>query len=293
MISTFLLWITFIYIFNPLIPVEASIRVMTTNQTLDSQTASFGPRISDYGLLAYIYEPIEDITGCQIVLSPEIEWIALLRRGGCSFYTKVQNMQKSGAVAVIIGDENNTDWITMSSEHDTSDIIIPSIFLTRMEYQDLLNAQHQINQSRRLLVLLQNEDTIPWSTMDCFYITMIICPMLLFILGWVFFRLRREYKASCLLYQRQELLSSHLYRMTDIDLELSLPKQYHHANITMDECPICLDTFHIGSEYRILPCHHTFHISCVDPWLLGYKSSCPVCNQELVKSNHPSICGRK
>ena len=58
-------------------------------------------------------EPTEDPTGCQIVQPPCDDWVALVRRGGCSFVSKVRNMQNSGAIAVAIGDPDQTGWVTM------------------------------------------------------------------------------------------------------------------------------------------------------------------------------------
>ncbi|KAE8676169.1 E3 ubiquitin-protein ligase SIS3 [Hibiscus syriacus] len=43
-----------------------------------------------------------------------------------------------------------------------------------------------------------------------------------------------------------------------------------------NECPICLEEFHVGNEVRGLPCAHNFHVECIDQWLkLNVK--CPRC----------------
>lgn len=43
-----------------------------------------------------------------------------------------------------------------------------------------------------------------------------------------------------------------------------------------NECPICLEEFHVGNEVRGLPCAHNFHVGCIDEWLrLNVK--CPRC----------------
>ncbi|CAO3587783.1 unnamed protein product [Absidia cylindrospora] len=278
----------------PFYLVEASVRIMSTNETLMAQEADFGPNISKYGILGHAYEPSEDPMGCKIVDSPDTHWIAIVKRGGCSFYHKAQYMQRSGAIALIVGDEDNTEWITMYSEEDTSDIKIPSVFLTRNEYQKVTDAQQQ--HSRPLLVLLQNEETHPWSTMDYFYIIMTIGPILLFALGWVFTRLRNQCKASSspafYMYQhhwqeqQQQLHHQKNTTINEQDLERCFPRQCIAINVdlaTYDSeigCPICLDHVDQGVEYRVLSCRHTFHTSCIDPWLIGYKSLCPVCSKE-------------
>jgi len=50
-------------------------------------------------------------------------------------------------------------------------------------------------------------------------------------------------------------------------------------------CPICVQDFEEGDDLRILPCdgRHRFHRDCIDPWLLGVSSLCPLCRWDLAK----------
>ncbi|GBG86180.1 hypothetical protein CBR_g41084 [Chara braunii] len=41
-------------------------------------------------------------------------------------------------------------------------------------------------------------------------------------------------------------------------------------------CAICLEDFVVGTEVRLLPCAHNFHVNCIDQWLLR-TSKCPQC----------------
>ena len=36
---------------------------------------------------------------------------------------------------------------------------------------------------------------------------------------------------------------------------------------TEGECAVCLGTFTIGQEVRLLPCGHCYHRDCIDRWL--------------------------
>ncbi|KAG1751567.1 uncharacterized protein EDB91DRAFT_1234886 [Suillus paluster] len=53
--------------------------------------------------------------------------------------------------------------------------------------------------------------------------------------------------------------------------------------IGRETCPICIVDFEEGDELRVLPCEgkHSFHQTCVDPWLLELSGSCPLCRQDF------------
>ncbi|KAG0634192.1 hypothetical protein HOY80DRAFT_1061176 [Tuber brumale] len=46
-------------------------------------------------------------------------------------------------------------------------------------------------------------------------------------------------------------------------------------------CPVCQEDFEQGQDLRVLPCRHSFHPDCIDPWLLNIAGSCPLCRIDL------------
>ena len=46
-------------------------------------------------------------------------------------------------------------------------------------------------------------------------------------------------------------------------------------------CPVCLERYEVQDQVRTIPCFHTFHTDCIDPWL-SQKAVCPVCKHPAV-----------
>ncbi|XP_019181611.1 PREDICTED: E3 ubiquitin-protein ligase RLIM-like [Ipomoea nil] len=47
------------------------------------------------------------------------------------------------------------------------------------------------------------------------------------------------------------------------------------------QCNICLADYEEGDEIRVLPCHHEFHMECVDKWLKEIHGVCPLCRGDV------------
>ncbi|KAI6177291.1 RING-type domain-containing protein [Aphelenchoides bicaudatus] len=60
------------------------------------------------------------------------------------------------------------------------------------------------------------------------------------------------------------------------------------------ECPICIDPYRIGDIVRMLPCRHTYHKPCIDPWLLEHRT-CPMCKSDILKAfgYHVNVTSRR
>ncbi|KAI3927037.1 hypothetical protein MKW92_052142 [Papaver armeniacum] len=53
-----------------------------------------------------------------------------------------------------------------------------------------------------------------------------------------------------------------------------------------DSCAICLRDYEGQDEIRpLISCHHIFHGSCLDRWIVGDQTTCPLCRNSLISSN--------
>jgi hypothetical protein len=59
---------------------------------------------------------------------------------------------------------------------------------------------------------------------------------------------------------------------------LQLASQGGEASV----CSICLDLYAEGDSLRTLPCLHRFHCGCIDPWLAGLSTTCPICKSSVL-----------
>ncbi|KAF5749568.1 hypothetical protein HS088_TW04G01538 [Tripterygium wilfordii] len=53
-----------------------------------------------------------------------------------------------------------------------------------------------------------------------------------------------------------------------------------------EQCYICLAEYEEGDKIRVLPCHHEYHMSCVDKWLKEIHGVCPLCRGDVRQSGH-------
>ncbi|KAI8066680.1 hypothetical protein BC940DRAFT_302057 [Gongronella butleri] len=285
--------------------VRGDIRIMATNVTMPSRQATFGPGIDEFGFLGNMHHPMESVYGCDPVETrPSGEWIALVSRGKCSFLTKVRNMQVAGASAVIVGDRQGDEWLTMDTQLDASDIEIPSTFVPRQLFFLLLTTQQNIH--RPLLVRLEQEQdgiALPWSFKDCLLVVMAILPSLAYSLAFMYSR-HINNKAAIAIEDDNDHETALLWRQKPDEetavrsqvpkaqmlstIDRCFPKQGFKPSMAHDCCAICMEDHHPESSHRELACGHCFHDACIDLWLASYRRHCPVCTQPCSLSDNDS-----
>ena len=95
---------------------------------------------------------------------------------------------------------------------------------------------------------------------------------------------------------RQELIESILRQLQQLQIDVTaqmplgaeqtrrLPTQRYSAiSESQEVCAICVDEFSEGDEQRVLPCNHSFHLQCIDEWLINHSDLCPLCKMQVPK----------
>ncbi|KAI7864199.1 hypothetical protein BDF14DRAFT_1997948 [Spinellus fusiger] len=247
---------------------RASISLLNSNITYPDHSAAFGPPVID-GLSGLLMEA-QDPFGCTPVKSLTKNWIALVKRGECSFITKIRSMQESGAIAVVVGDPESSTWITMYAPGDTSDIVIPSVFVSKNEYHSLV----QLQKNELVLVKLEWDGFISWPVVDVLLLV-ILSPSIMMFFVYATWKIRRFQK------KKQDLAPVHIVS----GLTLKVFSHKKALENETEECPICLEAYKQDETVRVLPCHHDFHASCVDAWLTTRKKFCPICKRDVTGMN--------
>ena len=74
-------------------------------------------------------------------------------------------------------------------------------------------------------------------------------------------------------------------------LPLQLAVQMKRESRDKEACAICMEDFDEGDTARVLPCNHYFHPKCIDPWLTGHSSLCPLCKRRIPQSHESRRIG--
>ncbi|KAJ3187784.1 hypothetical protein HDU85_006177 [Gaertneriomyces sp. JEL0708] len=256
---------------------EGKITVLKTNASCQDRLAAFGPPVSENGTLGFLtaasnLNAFGSVAGCIPVTPPSTSnWIALVQRGECAFVEKVRAMQKSGAKAVVVGDNApHSGLITMFATGNTSDITIPAVFVSFYDFKQLLTEATigRVENGVGVEVLMLPSD-LDVPLLEIIVVTVIapaaiICGMYAM---WTW---------------RQYVRRKH--ELAPVEAVLNLPtREFSREDVKENDptrCAICLDDFREGDELRILPCKHEYHIPCVDKWLTQRKKTCPICKAD-------------
>ncbi|KAG5449799.1 E3 ubiquitin-protein ligase rnf167 [Clonorchis sinensis] len=197
----------------------------------------------------------------------DVPFVALIQRGDCHFDTKVFNAQMAGYSAAIVYNDVDHVIFPMKGNMVADQIIIPSVMVDRSAGEELKSYAFS-NDSRKYLVSVVSFYSLPLKYV-LLSLLVLVGISLLILIGCFAAHLCNLWRRI----RRGRLSKRHLRRLET--------KRFVKGQDPYETCPICLEDYKEREKLRLLPCHHAFHINCIDPWLLRNRRRCPVCNRTV------------
>lgn len=230
--------------------------------------ANFGGDIPESGIkVRAVRGSPED--GCSNLDTPPenataTRFVVIVARYNCTFEDKVRNAQKANYAAVIVHNVGSNDLEHMSASH-AEDIVIPSVFIGESNGMYIIDS-FLYPQAFSLIIT----DDVPFNINNNLIIPFAIVVGLCFIIMICFMIIRCIRERRRML--RHRLPSSVLKKIPIV----KFAKGMHY-----DTCAICLDDYIDNERLRVLPCHHAYHVKCIDPWLTKNRRVCPICKRKV------------
>ncbi|XP_041791950.1 E3 ubiquitin-protein ligase RNF128a [Chelmon rostratus] len=205
-------------------------------------------------------------------------WIALVRRGNCTFSEKINAAKHQGADGVVV---YNVDGGTTHMSHsEAADIVAIMIGNVQgMEVVRLLKNGTDVH-----MVIEVGSPHGPW--MDTYW---------LYFLSIAFFIVTAASITYFVFISANRLYSLNMHRRAERRLKSEAKKAIGRLKVrtlkqgdeeTTSEfhmCAVCIESYKAGEVVTVLTCDHIFHKSCIEPWLLE-RRTCPMCKCDILKA---------
>lgn len=272
-----------------LVPSQAVVRAVLDGNasTVDfaDLPAMFGAPLAPEGVRGYLMEA-KPANACHPIERPQpvgngsLGAIVLIRRYDCTFDLKVLHAQQAGFKAAIVHNVFSDDLVRMAHVYEDlrHQISIPAVFVSEATSQDL-RVIMCCDKSAQVL-LLPNYPPCP--DLDCHPVLAIswVLGRTLALLMSTFFILRHLWNW---------LWSRWAYGPAAVKKPACRRAQVRTFTRLNDVCAICLDEYQEGEQLKILPCSHSYHCKCIDPWFSqAAQRSCPVCKQSVASTEDSS-----
>ncbi|CAK6977163.1 E3 ubiquitin-protein ligase RNF128-like [Scomber scombrus] len=208
-------------------------------------------------------------------------WIALIKRGNCTFSEKINAAKRQGASGVVVynvdGSGNST---THMSHSDAAGIV--AIMVGNVQGMEVVNLVK--NGTEVYMLIDVGSPHGPW--MDTYW---------LYFLSIAFFIVTAASISYFVFVSANRLYGMRMHRRDERRLKSEAKKAIGRLQVrklkTGDDetdsdshmCAVCIDAYKSGEVVTVLICDHIFHKSCIEPWLLE-KRTCPMCKCDILKA---------
>lgn len=229
--------------------------------------------------------PMGDLEGCGSgpVYSnntPE-SWIALVKRGNCTFSEKINAAKRYGAAGVVVfNNDNSGNSTSLMSHPEAADIVAIMISNSQgMEVVKLLRNGTDVEMAIR-----PGRQHGPWIDTYWLYLLSIAFFVVTAASVTYFIFLSASRIHSLRRHQRNERrLKSKAKKAIRCLQVRTLTRDDEEAASESHMCAVCIESYGTGDVVTVLTCDHIFHKMCIEPWLLE-KRTCPMCKCDILKA---------
>lgn len=230
----------------------------------------------------------KDHTGCNPEMSwshgispHNIPWIALVRRGVCTFEEKIKNAYAYKALGVIVyNDESSMNLEKMKIIDKERNIT--AVFTHKWIGEEMARVVDEGN--RVWISIIEGQHTFKSlaniNKTSVLFVSISFIVLMIISLVWLIFYYVQRFRYL----QSKDQHSRHLCNVAKRIIGKIPTKSGKNEDKDgeNDCCPICIEPYKATDCIRILPCKHEFHKNCIDPWLLEHRT-CPMCKLDVLK----------
>lgn len=264
------------------------VNYLAGNETVDKicECGIYGRNSPVVRAAGYAAIPKGDPTGCgpdafynRNASSPP--WIAIIKRGNCTFSEKINAAKYQGAAGVLIYNYDGYANSTTHMSHSDADGIVAIMTgnIAGTEIYKLVK-----NGTEMKIIIDVGSPHGPW--MDTYWLYILSIAFFIVtaasIVYFVFISASRLYNMSRDKRQEKRLKSEAKKAIKQLPVR-TLKRGDEETTSDSYMCAVCIESYKASEVVTVLTCKHIFHKECIEPWLLD-KRTCPMCKCDIMKA---------
>ncbi|XP_072923170.1 E3 ubiquitin-protein ligase RNF130 isoform X3 [Hemitrygon akajei] len=232
-----------------------------------------------------VLAPARDRQGCEphtrFVVPPNTRrWIALLRRGNCTFKEKILRAAAHKATAVVIYNNSSEENLVTMAHKGTGNIV--AIMISEQRGREIL---HYVEKNFTVLmsIAVGSSHSSKYSRGSLVFVSISFIVLMITSLAWLIFYFIQKFRYANLRGRNQRHLGDVANKAIKKLTTRTVKRGDKETDPEFDHCAVCIEGYKSNDVVRILPCKHVFHKQCVDPWL-NEHCTCPICKLNILKA---------
>ncbi|XP_037607379.1 RING finger protein 148-like [Sebastes umbrosus] len=258
------------------------------NETVDKycECGVYGRNSPLEKALGIVTLPSEDPKGCgsdpvynRNSSSPP--WIALVKRGNCTFSEKINAAKRQGAAGVVVYNVDGSGNSTTHMAHSDAAGIV-AIMIGNAQGTEIVKLVKNGTDVKMIIEVRSYLDD-PMFQSNVLYLAFI----LIIVTGasipyFAIISVNRLYGLS--MHRRSERRLKSEAKKAIGRLQVRILKTGDEETTSETHvCAMCIGFYKAGEVVTVLTCDHIFHKPCIEPWLLE-RRTCPMCNCDILKA---------